>query len=482
VRESGILALGAIAEGSMSSIAIYLPQLVPWLIQTLNDPKFLIRSITCWTLSRYSRWVCEQEDQALYLQPLLQELLRRVLDHNKKVQEAACSAFATLEEDAESILVPYVGPILQNLLFALGKYQAKNLLILYDAIGTLADAVGHALNQPQHIEVLMPPLVQKWSTVADDDRSLFPLLECFTSIAQALGNGFAPYAPAVFERCVRVIQSTLQLEAAYAQGSEQEPPDKEFIVCSLDLISGMTEGMGAQIAPLVGASNLSQLLLLCMRSDGRQSADVRQSAYALVGDLAKACIDQLRPVLGEYLPVLTEQLDVSVVSVCNNASWAIGEIAVQVGADMQPYVEAMLARLIPIMRMRESVNKSLVENTAITIGRLGLVAPELGAARLEEYVQPWCVALRSIRDDIEKEHAFQGLCRMIRLNPRALLNAMTQLCDALASWTRPPSALQEEFRQILDGYKASLPADQWQQFVTSLPEDLKQRLAERYAL
>ena len=55
VRESGILALGAIAEGCLSAIQAYLPQLVPWLVQTLADPKALIRSITCWTLSRYSK-------------------------------------------------------------------------------------------------------------------------------------------------------------------------------------------------------------------------------------------------------------------------------------------------------------------------------------------------------------------------------------------------------------------------------------------
>ena len=60
-----------------------------------------------------------------YLRPLMQELLKRVLDHNKKVQEAACSAFATLEEDALLQLVPYLEPILQNLMFAFGKYQAR---------------------------------------------------------------------------------------------------------------------------------------------------------------------------------------------------------------------------------------------------------------------------------------------------------------------------------------------------------------------
>ena len=59
-----------------------------------------------------------------------------------------CSAFATLEEEACTELVPYLGEILQVLVFAFSKYQAKNLLILYDAIGTLADSVGSHLNKP----------------------------------------------------------------------------------------------------------------------------------------------------------------------------------------------------------------------------------------------------------------------------------------------------------------------------------------------
>ena len=41
------------------------------------------------------------------------QLLQRVLDPNKRVQEAACSAFATLEEEACTELVPYLGDILQ---------------------------------------------------------------------------------------------------------------------------------------------------------------------------------------------------------------------------------------------------------------------------------------------------------------------------------------------------------------------------------
>lgn len=69
-----------------------------------------------------------------------------MLDPNKKVQEAACSAFATLEEEACMELIPYLPVILETLVAAFGKYQAKNLLILYDAVGTLADSVGQYLN------------------------------------------------------------------------------------------------------------------------------------------------------------------------------------------------------------------------------------------------------------------------------------------------------------------------------------------------
>ena len=66
-------------------------------------------------------------------------------DHNRQVQEAACSALATLEEAAGGVLVPRLPAILDTLAGAVPAYSRRNLRLLYDSLSTLADAVGPAL-------------------------------------------------------------------------------------------------------------------------------------------------------------------------------------------------------------------------------------------------------------------------------------------------------------------------------------------------
>uniref|UniRef100_A0A671KPM4 Transportin-1 n=1 Tax=Sinocyclocheilus anshuiensis TaxID=1608454 RepID=A0A671KPM4_9TELE len=338
IKESGILVLGAIAEGCMQGMVQYLPELIPHLIQCLCDKKALVRSIACWTLSRYAHWVVSQPPDA-HLKPLMTELLKRILDGNKRVQEAACSAFATLEEEACTELVPYLSFILDTLVFAFGKYQHKNLLILYDAIGTLADSVGHHLNQPEYIQKLMPPLIQKWNELKDEDKDLFPLLECLSSVATALQSGFLPYCEPVYQRCVTL--NTHLLTLFYMNIS------------------------APHVDQLVARSNIMTLLFQCMQDT---MPEVRQSSFALLGDLTKACFPHVKPCIAEFMPILGTNLNPEFISVCNNATWAIGEICMQMGVEMQPYVALVLPHLVEIIN-RPNTPKTLLENTGTTSDR-----------------------------------------------------------------------------------------------------------------
>ncbi|KAI9019805.1 Transportin-PC [Hyaloraphidium curvatum] len=488
-RECAVLALGAVAEGCQA-MDNHLNVLVPFLVGCLNDRQPLIRSITCWTLGRYARWIVNApaEDYIAhkhnYFEPVLQGLLAMVLDNNKRVQEAGCSAFATLEEEACDQLVPYLGPILQTLVAAFGKYQHKNLLILYDAVGTLADSVGGALNTPEHVQTLMGPLTERWNRLRDADRDIFPLLECLSSVAVALGPGFAPFAPPVWERCLNLIQSTLQAEAMYQQDPNLEAPDKDFMIVALDLLSGIAQGLGPSVDGLVANSNppLMPLLNVCMQD---AVSEVRQSAYALLGDLAISAFPRLEPYLSQLLPEVINQIEPIVdqlkVSVCNNAAWAAGEIALQYGPRMEPYVTPLLSKLIPLLQT-ESNSRTLLENAAITIGRLGLVCPQLVAPYLETFAEPWCKALRNIRDNPEKESAFQGLCKLIEVNPNGIIKSFVYFCDAVTQWNRISPQLNESFKGILYAFKNSMNQQQWDHYVAQYPIQVRNRLHERYQL
>uniref|UniRef100_A0A670IXZ0 Transportin-1 n=1 Tax=Podarcis muralis TaxID=64176 RepID=A0A670IXZ0_PODMU len=464
VKESGILVLGAIAEGCMQGMIPYLPELIPHLIQCLSDKKALVRSITCWTLSRYAHWVVSQPPDT-YLKPLMTELLKRILDSNKRVQEAACSAFATLEEEACTELVPYLAYILDTLVFAFSKYQHKNLLILYDAIGTLADSVGHHLNKPEYIQMLMPPLIQKWNMLKDEDKDLFPLLECLSSVATALQSGFLPYCEPVYQRCVNLVQKTLAQAMVF------------FCCCLLS-----TEGLGGNIEQLVARSNILTLMYQCMQD---KMPEVRQSSFALLGDLTKACFQHVKPCIADFMPILGTNLNPEFISVCNNATWAIGEISIQMGKvcffKVIVWILHAYVQLVEIIN-RPNTPKTLLENTAITIGRLGYVCPQEVAPMLQQFIRPWCTSLRNIRDNEEKDSAFRGICTMITVNPSGVVQDFIFFCDAVASWISPKDDLRDMFCKILHGFKNQVGDENWRRFSDQFPVPLKERLAAYYGV
>ncbi|KAL6501642.1 Transportin-1 [Orobanche gracilis] len=478
-REAAVLALGAIGEGCINGLYPHLFEIIGFLIPLLDDKFPLIRSISCWTLSRFSKYIVQVTAHQVgrdQFDKVLMGILRRILDDNKRVQEAACSAFATLEEEAADELAPRLDIILQHLMWAFGKYQRRNLRIIYDAIGTLADAVRGELNQPKYLEILMPPLIAKWQQLSDSDKDLFPLLECFTSIAQALGTGFSQFAQPVFQRCISCIQTQQLAKVDPVSAGAQY--DKEFIVCSLDLLSGLAEGLGPGIESLVSQSNLRDMLLQCCVDD---AFDVRQSAFALLGDLARVCPVHLHARLLEFLDAAAKQLNTpnlkETVSVANNACWAIGELAIKVHKEISPVVLHVISSLVPILQYPEFLNKSLIENSAITIGRLAWVCPELVSPHMEHFMQPWCVALSTIRDDIEKEDAFRGLCAVIRANPSGALKSLTFMCKAIASWHEIRSEdLRNEVCQVLHGYKQMLKNGEWEQCMSALDPPVKDKL------
>jgi transportin-1 len=264
-----------------------------------------------------------------------------------------------------------------------------------------------------------------------------------SSVSIAASGAFAEYAQPVFQRCLTIIHTTLtQYQQAEANPEQFEEPDRTFIVVCLDLLSGLTQGLGDVISQLI-ATNQPPLLHLmavcltvsflffhsgvqCTADNQHPEAAVRQSAHALLGDMAISCFDLLRPVVPQIMPSVIQQIETEPapesVSVCNNAAWATGEIALQSVGDsslLEPFIPELMNRLGSILLNPKS-QKSLAENAAVTIGRLGLVTPALIAPQLPSFAQAWCTALWEIKDNEEKDSAFRGFCMMIASNPSGI--------------------------------------------------------------
>jgi transportin-1 len=494
-QEAAVLAVGAIAHGCLYDLAPHLPNVMNLLLQMCSAQKPLLRSISCWTVSRYSSWICHPENAVQFLAPALQQLLTHMLDKNKRVQEASCSAFATLEEEARQKLIPFLPDILGKLIQAYKVYQAKNLLILYDATGTLAEAVAGALDEPQFTQQLLPALFQRFTSTADHDRSLVALFECLTQLGHHTPKGLYPYRQNLLSRCVRLIKNSLDQYQMSVQSPESvEAPDREILASSIDAIAGMVAGLGEGVLETVRADEANcgfvQLIPICCAVEMVQ---VKQASFALLGDLAKNLPQGLAPQsLGSLIAACGDHLTHGAPAVANNASWAIGEICVKAGEEtMRPYVERLVTLLIQTLHNSANARAQvLVQNTCITIARLALVSSQQIGPLFPQFAEQWCMAMITARNDAEKNNAFKGVCLLIQANAQVMMEGRIfyWFLKSVASfyqdsqWSQPPAPeVKTMLSQVLNGYKGSHAAT-WGQIWQQLEQPERQRLTELYGL
>jgi transportin-1 len=459
MREAAVLAIGAVSEGCMDTIAPHLPELLPFLLSCLSDKEPVVRKITCWALGRYTRWAMKEEHRKQYYEPVMEGLLKCMLDRNKSVQEGAASAFSNLEETSRIRIIPYIQPILQQFVACFSLYKDRNIYILYDCIQTLAEHVGPHLAKQENLEILMPALISRYQMVNDQSRELFPLLECLSYVATALGDAFSPYAVPVFARAINIVQQNLEQYLRVSNNEALDKPDKDCLITSLDLLSAIIGALPHEKSTeLVSTSqpNMLSLLRFCLEDPNQ---DVRQSAYALLGDCASNIYAQLQPHLSSLLPVLIQQLNVdsmpdeeaeAAFAVVNNACWACGEIACHEKEALLPYLDKIFERLNTIVA-NENIPASVNENAAIALGRLGLWGSEELAPHLPEFAKTFLETIEPVEDTQEKSQALLGLNRTIIRNPEAMGESIVQYLHAAASYAHTKcheEHAKESFHQV----------------------------------
>lgn len=437
IREATLLSLGAMADGGIKYFGDQLPTLIPFLVQELGDHWAPVRKIACWTLSRFSPWILQ--DHTEFLIPVLEPILNTLVDKKKGVQEAAISSVAAFIEscDAELVETLLYSELLAKFSQCFQFYKKKNLIILYDAVGRLAEKCEM---DEAAMQMILPHLVGKWSSLADTDKELWPLLECLSCVAASLGEKFLPMAPEVYSRAWRILRQCVELEAKTQHDPSVEVPEKDFVITSLDLIDGLVQGLGPQSQQLLfpgsgssgGSSDTSMfhVLLQCLQDPVHE---VRQSCYALLGDIAYFYEPSLlEPYLAEFLKCISVELvhndDADAVPTVNNAIWSLGLISEKI--DLGEHIISMSRLVLDLFTTTGIVvQSSVLENLAVTIGRMAHFRPEVftfGVFTKDSVWEKWCTYAQNLQDPEEKASAYWGFVKIMNLmNPELRMSPRT---------------------------------------------------------
>eukprot|EP00347_Sterkiella_histriomuscorum_P007650 403348104 len=478
--EPAILVLGAISDsdGAYGVIKIHLDNLVPYLLEALNSNNELVRSTTLWTLSKFTDWIAQSDR---YMEIYINNLCQKMIDNDQNVQEAACAALAVITESAPDKLLPHIQKPLDAFKMVIDIYKGNALVLLLDAIGQMAQSLGENIRNESIISQLMPILNKKYMDIDDESKIIFPLFECFESVVSALGPLSEPFSKPIFERCVNIIQKFMN--------KVKEDPDSlftesEYFVGSIDLISFLFSAIGSKAQQLVVQTNFLAMLYELLQLKNNL---VKQYVFAMLGDSQKYLGELFKLCLPQFIQVAIDHLifndspeyDKSFMTVCNNACWFLGQAIDSPNSELvRPYIPHIVQRIVSILSASK-LNKSLAQNLSVTFGRTGLLESKETAVYLDRVLKQFCMSMKIIKTGAEKNSAFKGICQMIPHNPQAALNAFPYLCFSFVNYKDIPQDLFNIFQGILNSYKNSMES-QWEEFMASLPQDLRQQLLTIY--
>ena len=131
---------------------------------------------------------------------------------------------------------------------------------------------------------------------------------------------------------------------------------RELMVRSVDLLSTFLENLSLKFELYVKNSNILNIIAECIEDKDFQ---VRQFILSFVGELAKRCPNILQGKIALFVPIIVKNLyilpadldpNLCYLAICNNTSWAIGEIAIAYPNEIKPFIPDIAQKLVELIQ------------------------------------------------------------------------------------------------------------------------------------
>jgi transportin-1 len=240
------------------------------------------------------------------------------------------------------------------------------------------------------------------------DVEIMPLLDALIHLTMAIGGNVERFASGMLARSTEVAEAHLSHHSALPPPS---PQADAIVTFALDAITALVEVLQQSSGALLEAVGTERVLMVAELAVRHEDGSVKQSGFALVGELAVHIASMLGPHGTQYLNAALAVLQrglppgggQAAVNALNNAAWAAGPLVegMPESASFEGAVMSVADRLIGLLAADgNNVDGSLRrvrENAAISLGRVALALPGPLAPHLAHFIGFWCATLAALQ-------------------------------------------------------------------------------------
>ena len=358
IKERSILAFGAIGRGCYQQVINHLRTLIPFLIRELRHQNKFVRAITCWTLSRYTKYIlvdnCLENKNELFKE-YLTEILIKFLDKDNMVRVSSRSAFQEMILVNKSLVEPYLFDVFKIIANVFDNYTGLNLLSVYNTLILLMDTYPNVFQNQNFVEDIVKCIVQKWyELVKVNDLLTLPVFfDVISCLIRVSGEFLVNYCDYFLIGCLKIIEQNLN--ELSNNNFIINGVDKDLLTKSIDIISNLSLYYSDYIKKSAVKVNIVEFLFEIMKS---KDLYILHYAIALFGDLIKVDPKLFSNKCEQLFEILLPLIDLKVeknetpsekLSVCNNSIWTIGLLGIYFPEKSVKYIDTIFEKFKEIL-------------------------------------------------------------------------------------------------------------------------------------
>ena len=336
VKERSILAFGAIAQGCYNQVISHLNNVIPFLIRELQHPDKFVRAITCWTLSRYTKFILidnVNENKEKLFKEFLIEILKKMLDKEHMVREAAMITFQKIITCNPNSVEPYLFDVLRVITSIFFTYTGNNLISVYYILNLLMENYREIFQNQNFVDEIVECLVQKWDELVKNyDLLTLPFFfEVIISLIRVRGYFRVEICKYFLTGCLKIIE--INVNEMRNNNYSIINVDKEVLIKSINMITALSQNFPSYIKSSSFEKNIIAFLFEILKL---KDINIQNHVIVLFGFLMKADSEILKNDCVKLLQILIphiqfisnkKDLDNDKFSLCDYSSWTIGLIA-----------------------------------------------------------------------------------------------------------------------------------------------------------